>query len=378
MDKALREIREEIEERTLSRFAAKAASSRGRRRPEEQCPIRTVFQRDRDRILYSKSFRRLMHKTQVFIAPEGDHYRTRLTHTLEVSQIARTISRALNLNEDLTEAISLGHDLGHAPFGHAGERALNKLMKDYGGFHHARQSLRVVDFLEKDGGLNLTEEVRNGIIAHTKGEKDINSGGLFSEPMTLEAEVVRISDRLAYINHDIDDAVRAGIIRHEDIPGDIRKLFGDGISQRVHTMIMDIVKCSENKPEIKMSDDISRGLDRLKNFMYERVYTNSTAKEEEPKAIILIEQLFSYFMEHPELIPPYIIERGSERTLTREVLDLSKAPSLQSYSVTSEHEDMEMRAQAVCDFIAGMTDRYAVAVHTKLFVPKGWNIEMLG
>jgi dGTPase len=357
---SLREIREMMERETLSPLAAFSTKSRGRQRDEAPCPVRTCYQRDRDRVLYSKAFRRLMHKTQVFIAPEGDHFRTRLTHTIEVSQIARTIARALRLNEDLTEAIALGHDLGHAPFGHAGEHALDLLMKKFTGdsFHHSHQSLRVVDLLEGRGGLNLTFEVRNGILAHTKGKGDIQGRGVFAEPETLEAEVVRISDRLAYINHDIDDATRAGIITPGDIPADLRKMFGENIADRINTMILDIVRSSWDRPGIATSPELAGGLNRLKDFMFSRVYTNSPAKKEEFKASYLITQLFEHFMENPQYIPQEIIEWGSPGP---------EAPGI---------DDARTRARAVCDFIAGMSDRYAVEIHKHLFVPGSWKIEL--
>lgn len=374
-DKCLRVLREELEEKMLGPYATKSAKAT-RERPEEPCDVRTAFQRDRDRILYSKAFRRLMHKTQVFIAPEGDHYRTRLTHTLEVSQIARTVARALQANEDLTEAISLGHDLGHAPFGHAGEAALNKLMKKYTGrgFHHSRQSLRVVNYLERDGGLNLTMEVRNGIISHTKGKSDIGGPAVFEEPKTMEAQIVRISDRLAYINHDIDDAIRAGIISSEDIPGELVKLFGNGISRRINTMVKNIVETSKDKPVVDLSPEMSDGLNKLKDFMFSKVYTNSPAKEEEHKAFYLIGHLFEHFMHNPHLIPPVMVERGSNGRLVYahpvEIQGDSRGDSMEIEFI--DDVDREFRALTVCDYIAGMTDRFAVTLHSKLFVPLGW------
>jgi len=372
--KPLRIMREELEETILSRYAARSSQAL-RKRWEKPCNIRTSFQRDRDRILYSKAFRRLMHKTQVFIAPEGDHYRTRLTHTLEVSQIARTIARALKLNEDLTEAISLGHDLGHAPFGHAGESALNILMKKYTGrgFHHSLQSLRVVDYLERDGGLNLTLEVRNGIVSHTKGRSDLDGPAVFEEPETLEAETVRVSDRLAYINHDIDDAIRAGIIRQEDLPQKAVELFGHGISQRVNTMVLDIVHSSWEKHHVTMSKRISDGIKILKDFMFNNVYTNSPAKEEEYKAFFIIQQLFEHFMRNPGIIPPVIVERGGGKGLRYAPYKPWKYVKTESVPIEyMDEQDRKFRAQAVCDYIAGMTDRYAVAIHSELFIPRNW------
>lgn len=378
LDGSLRKMRQQMERETLSKYAAFSDES-VRKKTEEECPIRTSFQRDRDRILYSKAFRRLMHKTQVFIAPEGDHYRTRLTHTLEVSQISRTIARALRLNEDLTEAIALGHDLGHAPFGHAGEEALDESLKKYGGggFHHSVQSLRVVDYLEREGGLNLTNEVRNGILAHTKGRKSLNADGLFAQPMTLEAEIVRISDRIAYINHDIDDAIRAGIIKVEDIPRELRDLFGDGISSRVRTMVVDIIESSWDKPEILMSAHIETGLNQLKEFMFDNVYINSPAKVEEEKAKKLVKSLFEFFMRHPTMIPRYIMERGAGGFLDRETMDVSRILETSPDPMEIDPEALKLRARAVCDFVAGMTDRYAIYIQKELFVPRGWNLEVL-
>jgi dGTPase len=377
-NKLLREMREELESQYLSRYASFSVDST-RKNPEQECSVRTAYQRDRDRILYSKAFRRLMHKTQVFIAPEGDHYRTRLTHTLEVSQISRTISRALRLNEDLTEAIALGHDLGHAPFGHAGERVLDELMKKHAGekFHHSLQSLRVVDYLEREGGLNLTNEVRNGIVSHTKGKLNISEGGVFEEPRTLEAKVVRIADRLAYINHDIDDAIRANIISAEDISKDMRELFGDGISSRIHTMIMDIVQNSWDKPEISMSPEIDKGLDNLKNFMYERVYEDPNAKGEEKKIPFLITQLFEFFMEHPEMVPKYIVNLELNGQFKWETPGFLKYYSEENPMEDVNPDDERLKARFVCDFIAGMTDRYAIAIHSKIFVPQAWNLEVV-
>lgn len=371
----LRKMREDLEDETLSPFAARSAKSKGRLRLDEPCSVRTEFQRDRDRILYSKSFRRLMHKTQVFIAPEGDHYRTRLTHTLEVSQIARTIARALRLNEDLTEAIAMGHDLGHAPFGHAGERALNILMKETvgDGFHHSVQSLRVVDCLERSGGLNLTWEVRNGIISHTKGNLGVGSAGIFEEPGTCEAQVVRISDRIAYLNHDVDDAIRAGIITTEDFPSKLLQLFGRGLSSRISSMIKDIVDFSWNKPGIGMSPKMEKGLDYFKDFMFKSVYENSIAKEEEPKAEILVRQLFEYFLGHPDLIPAYIMERAVDCPYG---CIRNSQENLPSKCAKKSVKNKNILARATCDYIAGMTDRFAVAKHGEIFVPRGWNLEV--
>lgn len=316
----------------LSPNAAFAAESRGRLVPEEECPVRTVFQRDRDRIIHCSSFRRLKHKTQVFLSPEGDYYRTRLTHTLEVSQIARTISGALLLNGDLTEAIALGHDLGHTPFGHAGERALNAVCPD--GFRHYQQSLRVVDKIEKDGrGLNLTFEVRNGIERHTNGE----------QAATLEGRVVRLADRIAYINHDIDDATIAGIMCEEDIPLAIRNELGHSKSARINTLVL---SCIENSTDdIVLEKGIAQVFDELHSFMFEKVYTNPACKSEEKKAIDMIQRLYLYYLEKPEELPEQFLE-------------------------LAERDGV---AAAACDFIAGMTDRYAIRIFNQLYVPKAWS-----
>ena len=324
-----REISENNELERLSPYAAKAALSKGRQRPIEPCPLRTVFQRDRDRIIHCKSFRRLKHKTQVFLSPEGDHYRTRLTHTLEVSQIARTIARCLNLNEDLTEAIALGHDLGHTPFGHAGERVLEKLT---GHFEHCEQSLRVVELLENGTGLNLTYEVRDGILNHRKSSK----------PKTLEGMVVNLSDRIAYINHDIDDALRAGII--SGIPGECADGLGQTHGERINTMITNVVRSSAGRPEVTMSDGVAALTEKLRQFMFNEVYLGSIAKTEETKAEAMLEMLFDLFMKQPQ-------KMGEDATHRIEMYGLKTA---------------------VTDYIAGMTDRYAVALFREIYIPKGW------
>lgn len=331
-------IREQLELRELeylSPFAAFSNQSKGRERPEEQCDLRPVFQRDRDRILHCKAFRRLKQKTQVFLLPKGDHYRTRLTHTLEVSQNARTIAKALRLNEDLVEAIALGHDLGHTPFGHAGERALNKVCP--GGFRHNEQSVRVVEFLEKQGkGLNLTWEVRDGIRNHKTSGK----------PATLEGEIVRLSDKIAYINHDIDDAIRGGILRPEDIPQEYRDILGETTRMRLNTMIHNVIINSMDQPMISMSQEMADATSGLRKFMFESVYMNPIAKSEEHKATQMIENLYGYYIEHIEELP--------ERYLGMIEIGLST------------------REQSVCDFIAGMTDAYAVKQFQKFFIPEGW------
>lgn len=330
----LREKQEEIEEKILGPFAMKSINTRGRERNEEKCDIRTDFQRDRDRIIHCKAFRRMKHKTQVFIAPEGDHYRTRLTHTLEVAQIARSISRALALNEDLTEAIALGHDLGHTPFGHAGEETLNELYSE--GFEHNKQSLRVVDIIEKNGqGLNLTWEVRDGILNHRTSCK----------PSTMEGMVVRLSDKIAYTNHDIDDAIRAGVI--DDIPQEFKDVLGSTSSSRINAMIRDTIKNSEGIRDIKMSADMNETLGGLRNFMFKTVYLNDYALKEKEKVKDLITHLFCYFMEHPD-------------NMDDEFIQLIK-------SGQSEQE-------VVCDYIACMTDRFAITLYKKLFIPSSWSI----
>ncbi|HEY3022778.1 MAG TPA: deoxyguanosinetriphosphate triphosphohydrolase, partial [Actinomycetota bacterium] len=301
-------------------------------RDEQHDALRTCFQRDRDRIVHSKSFRRLKHKTQVFLAPEGDHYRVRLTHTLEVSQIARTAARALRLNEDLAEAISLGHDLGHTPFGHLGEQALTPFLGR--PFRHNEQSLRVVDYLEGEGrGLNLTWEVRDGIVNHTWS---------MPAPSTLEAQVVRFADRIAYINHDVDDALRAGVIEPTELPDDPLGVLGRTHAERIKTLVTDLVNRSEDSPEIRMSDEAFRALDTLRDFLFERVYLRDEARSEQDKAIGLVRSLFAHYLDHPDQVPE----------------EYHRAPG-----------DLPTR---VADYIAGMTDRYALRVYEQLFLPQGW------
>ena len=325
----------EREEQTLSPYAFLTKNTRGRDHPYVPCENRTEFQRDRDRILHSKSFRRLMHKTQVFLQPEGDHYRTRMTHTLEVARIARTITRALRLNEDLSEAIAFGHDLGHTPFGHAGEVALTEVMGE--PFRHNEQSLRVVDVLEKDGqGLNLTYEVRMGILGHT---------GDFI-PETLEGQIVRTSDRIAYINHDIDDAMRAGILTEADIPAQIAEILGHSHSQRINTLVENMIENTLLTGALGMQPDVAQAMDRLRTFMFARVYTNPVAKGEESKAKDMLCRLFEYYMKNPERLPPDFL------------------PQL----------DFDGMERIVCDYIAGMTDRYAVHKYSELFIPATWQV----
>lgn len=345
-----RERQEAWELSSLAPWAAKSAESRGRERPEPSDPVRTAFQRDRDRILHSKAFRRLKHKTQVFIDPEEDHFRTRLTHTLEVAQIARTIARALRLNEDLTEAISLSHDLGHPPFGHAGEEALDAVYREYvpeAGFRHYEQSLRVVEVLESHGegpGLNLTWEVRDGIAHHSKGRKDL-SDTTSQRASTPEGKVMRIADRVAYINHDIDDAVRAGLLREEELPQDCIKLLGRTHSQRIATMVVDIVEQSDGCEEVEMTAEIAAATDRLKEFLFERVYCNPDVRTGElEKARRVITDLFRLYMDRPERMQGKQELRGA---------------------------DVPVRALSVCDYIAGMTDRYALSRFVEDFLPRG-------
>ena len=331
-------IREQTEtrEEALSHYAARSKFSRGRLKWEDPCPVRTSFQRDRDRIIYSKAFRRLKHKTQVFIAPLGDHYVTRLTHTLEVSQIARTIARALNLNEDLAEAIALGHDLGHTPFGHIGEEVLNELYD--GGFRHNEQSLRVVDLLEKDGqGLNLTWEVRDGILNHSKGQAEILGEG-WGDVSTLEGQICKIADIVAYVNHDVEDAIRAGIISENDLPEPVVAILGKAHSKRINTLVCDIISCSWPvsgngdlaEPAIGMSLEVLRPTGMLRQFLFERVYYPSLAKEDATKAVRTLRLLYSYFLKHEDRLPP----------------EFGALPG-----------DRERR---VVDYIAGMTDQYAL------------------
>lgn len=327
------EITYEIEEKYLSPYAVKSKDTKGRLRPLEPCDIRTDFQRDRDRIIHSKAFRRLKHKTQVFLAPSGDHYRTRLTHTLEVSQIARTISRALRMNEDLTEAISMGHDLGHTPFGHAGERALNECLAGVGGFTHAKQSLRVVDVLENDGkGMNLTFEVRDGILNHSRSGR----------PSSLEGFIVRYSDQIAYLNHDLDDASRAGLVTMADLPGIVTDKLGKTHGDRIDAMISDIVRTSYGKNEIKQSAEFAEATEVFRTFMFENIYSKGSAREEEPRVRRVIHTLFEHFMNNPGELPVYI------------------------------QKLQDSLEQKCADYIAMMSDIYAVNLFEKLFVPKYW------
>ena len=341
----IRQRIEAAEANTLCEHACFSQSSRGRQAAEEECPVRTVFQVDRDRILHSKAFRRLKYKTQVFLSPEGDHYRTRLTHTLEVSQVARTMARALRLNEDLTEAIALGHDLGHTPFGHAGERVLSELLTN--GFHHVNQSLRVVDQLEKNGvGLNLTWEVRDGILYHSKGRGAIQGRDKEFLPNTLEGQLVRLSDVIAYVNHDLDDAIRGGLVDSSDIPRALRNALGETNSQRLNTMVTDLIETTlrENYSVVHLSDEIAGYVLELRDWLYVNVYRAQTVEDEFSKASRVLKELFAYFMQHPDEMIAY----GSR----------------EFEGATTE--------ERVADFLAGMTDRFAMNLYETIFLPRPW------
>lgn len=337
----IREELEKIEQEIFSQYACLSINSKGRERKEKECDFRTIFQRDRDRILHSKSFRRLKHKTQVFLIPEGDHYRTRLTHTLEVSQIARTIAKSLRLNEDLTEAIALGHDLGHTPFGHAGESVLNELLPQ--GFEHCVQSVRIVEKLERNGqGLNLTYEVRDGILNHrTKGC-----------PSTMEGKIVRISDKIAYINHDIDDAINARIIKESDLPKEVTDVIGNSVKSRIDFLVRNIVTNSRDKNDIIMSKEVETAITKLRKWLFENIYNNDNkqniAKTEEKKAQLLIAVLFEYYKKNIDSLPneyKHLLELGEDKL------------------------------QVVADYISGMTDDFAINKYKELFVPVGWKIK---
>jgi dGTPase len=342
----IREQTENIERQILHQKACFSAQSRGRAKSEKDCDVRTCFQRDRDRIIHSKAFRRLKHKTQVFLAPKGDHYRTRLTHVLEVSQIARTTAKALRLNEDLVEAIALGHDLGHTPFGHAGEAILRELHP--GGFDHYKQSLRVVDFLERDGqGLNLTHEVRDGIVKHSKGKGLIISDNPKDKPATIEGQIVRISDIIAYVNHDLDDAIRAGVIKRSEVPREIVKVIGEAYSKRIDAMVRNVINTTltEEYSGVAMSEEISFAVYKLRDFLFERVYESKSIVQEFNKAKGILKALYEYYLEHIDEvfkdIPP-------EKNLDRH--------------------------RMVCDFIAGMTDSFAFMTYERLFLPEQWKV----
>lgn len=337
---SLREEYEALEHKILAPAASFSSKTKGRLKEEPRDPVRTEYQRDRDRIIHSKAFRRLSHKTQVFIAPEKDHYRTRLTHALEVAQISRTVARALRLNEDLTEAIALGHDLGHTPFGHIGEEALTDCLKEVNApkkiFRHNEQSLRVVDFIEKKGrGLNLTYEVRDGILNHT-GDKD---------PETLEGQVVKICDRIAYVNHDIDDALRAGVISFSDLPQEPIAVLGQTHGERINTLVNDMIKASADLERIRLSPEVGKALNELRSWLFEAVYLNPYAKSEDKKAKQMLKELFYYFYERPQELPEAFKPQDEEELPVR-----------------------------ICDYIAGMTDRFALRVFEELFVPRRWMV----
>ncbi len=333
----IREKQEEWERMYLSPYASLSSESKGRDKDEPPCDMRPVYQRDRDRILHCKSFRRMKHKTQVFLAPLGDHYRTRLTHTLEVSQIARSIARALRMNEDLTEAIALGHDLGHTPFGHAGERALNAICPF--GFRHSEQSVRIVECLEKDGqGLNLTKEVRDGMLNHSTSRM----------PATMEGKIVRLADKIAYINHDIDDAIRAMIISENDLPDCYTDILGKTTKKRLDTLIRDVIDVSIDRPDIQMSPDIEEAMMGLRQYMFTNVYTNPKAKGQESKAQNLLQTLYSYYLDHPERMPQEF-----------------------HYLIWEANNPVE---KAVCDYISGMTDQYAIEMYQEIFIPSSWKV----
>ncbi len=348
----IRQSLEARESQTLAPLAARSANAT-RQRPDTPCAIRTAFQQDRDRILHSKAFRRLKHKTQVFIAPLGDHYRTRLTHTLEVTQIARTVARALRLNEDLTEAIGLGHDLGHAPFGHAGEVALARVYPP--GFRHNEQSLRMVEVLEKEGaGLNLTDMVREGMLLHSKVRKDILADA-WGTASTLEGQIIKVCDGVAYINHDIDDACRAGLIAPRDLPPECMAVLGTTHAQRINTMVHDLIQQNwwatgeappPDPPTLTMSEPIRAATNTLREYLFQHVYTNSRAKMDDHKVIRIIEMLYHHFCQHPDELPPDLLHINQQRN--------------------------EPTERAVVDYIAGMTDHYAIAMVNRLFIPRTW------
>ena len=331
----IREQIEAMEKENLSPYACRSVDSKGRDKDEPQCDIRPVFQRDRDRILHSKAFRRLKNKTQVFLDPRGDHYRTRMSHTLEVSQNARTIAKALRMNEDLVEAIALGHDLGHTPFGHAGEFILNQIYE--GGFKHNEQSVRIVEKLEKNGeGLNLTWEVRDGILNHQTSLM----------PHTLEGRIVRLSDKIAYVNSDVDDAIRAQILCEEDIPLELRKTLDT--TSRLDHLIHDVITNSMGTDDIRMSQEIAQAFKELRAFMFDHVYKNPVAKSEEVKAKLMLEQLYNYYMEHPEELPDKLLRM---------------------------HQNGEDKGRVVCDYISGMTDQYAISKFSEYFIPVAWQVD---
>lgn len=345
----IRNILEERESLILSPFAQLSSKTRGRLKQETECDIRPAFQHDRDRITHSKSFRRLKHKTQVFLAPAGDHYRTRLTHTLEVSQIARTIARSISLNEDLVEAIALGHDLGHTPFGHAGEDVLNKIHK--GGFRHYEQSLRIVDILEKDGqGLNLTMEVRDGILRHSKGKGEIILKDESDRPLTKEAEVVRLADIIAYINHDIDDATRGGVLTEDDLPVDSREFLGHSTSKRIDSMVRGVINETISNDDLRVAfgEELEYHIVKLRDFLYERVYDSGMVHGDFIKCSRIIEDLYAYFLKNPDAL----------------------------FAETGKNDFYDEPSVCVCDFVSSMSDRYAFMLFEKIFLPLPWKIQI--
>lgn len=343
---SIRETQEKNELEYLAKGACCSVNSRGRLHPAKSCSIRTLFQHDRDRILHSKAFRRLKYKTQVFLSPEGDHYRTRMSHTLEVSQVARTVARALRLNEDLTEAIALAHDLGHTPFGHAGERVLDELVP--GGFHHAQQSLRVVDILEKDGaGLNLTIEVRDGILSHSKGQKGALAAQSENCGQTLEGQIVRLADIIAYVSHDLDDAIRGEIIRAEDVPADIVAIVGERHSERIGRMVTDLIRHSlQSNDSIQLSAEMDQAVCALRSWLFEHVYRAPCVQAEFDKAAALLRQLFNHFHDNKEVF----------------------------LACGGHHYNGDSLAVSIADFLAGMTDRFALALYRQLFLPQPWQV----
>ena len=337
MKKNPREVREALEGQMLSPRASFSSRTKGREHDEAECDIRTCYQRDVDRIMYCNTFRRLKDKTQVFLRPEGDHYRTRLTHTLEVSRISRTIARGLRLNEDLAEAIALAHDFGHTPFGHAGESALDEILRDEGGFKHNEQSLRIAERIEKNGnGLNLTYETKDGILCHTGDKK----------PDTLEGNIVRIADRIAYVNHDLDDAIRAGILRETDIPEELLCALGTDLGERVNTLVLDMIEESERRGEITFSPQIAFAFEAFREFMYQNVYLNMKAKSEESKVFGIVKEIFNFYCKTPDEMP-------------------------EDYQRVSAKDGLK---RAVGDYIAGMTDKYAIHMYEKLFIPEAWQV----
>ncbi len=357
---SIRKLLEEQEKKNLSPYATFSTETEGRQKEDEECNIRLAFQTDRDRIIHSKAFRRLKHKTQVFLSPSGDHYRTRLTHTLEVAQIARTISRSLRLNEDLTEAIALGHDLGHTPFGHSGEAVLNSVYSK--GFRHPEQSLRVVDVLEKGGkGLNLTYEVRDGILKHSKGASRVFSSKKEDNPCTVEGQIVRISDRIAYIAHDIDDALRSGVLTFANLPKPEIALLGDRHSQRINKMVHEVISStSRTLPDVSMTEDTFEAMENMKKFLYKNLYYNDVTHNEFIKVSKILKDIFEYYVDKPE----DLLEEFRKNFLY--------SPNQKDAKTRNKAGSQEEKERIVCDFVAGMTDRYALKTYEEIFFPKPW------